>query len=76
MKIDMEMRQLVDEIFDSNVSEVCAPSGSMFDPFNGTFRYEHIIDVLSKLYKNNLNSEFKKMSARIRKKTSKYTKGK
>ena len=75
-KIDMEMRKLVDEIFDSNVSEVCAPSGSMFDPFNGEFRFEHIIDALSKLYENNINAEFKKMSEKMKKRTSKYTKGK
>lgn len=76
VKIDMEMRQIIDEIFDSNVSEVCAPSGSMFDPFNGEFRFEHIIDVISKLYENNINAEFKKMSDKMKKRTSKYTKGK
>lgn len=75
IKIDMEMRKILDEIFDSNVSEICAPNGTLFDPFNGEFRFEHIIDVLTKLYENNLNSEFKKMSAKIKKKTSKYTKG-
>lgn len=73
-RIDVQMRQVVDEIFDSNVSEVCAPSGSMFDPFNGEFRFEHIIDVLSKLYENNMNAEFKKMSDRMKKRTAKYTK--
>lgn len=76
VRIDTQMRQILDEIFDSNVSEVCAPSGSMFDPFNGEFRFEHIIDVLSKLYTNNLNDEFKKMSIKMKKHTSKYTKGK
>lgn len=74
-KIDVQMRQILDEIFDSNVSEVCAPSGSMFDPFNGTFRFEHIIDVLTRLYENNLNDEYKKMNARMKKRTAKYTKG-
>lgn len=73
-KIDVQMRQILDEIFDSDVSAKCAPSGSMFDPFNGEFRFEHIIDVISKLYENNINSEFKKMSARMKKRTSKYTK--
>ena len=76
IKIDMQMRSILDEIFDSNVSEVCAPSGSMFDPFNGEFRFEHIIDILTKLYEHNLNAEFKKMSAKIKKRTAKYTKGK
>lgn len=74
--IDSKMREILDEIFDSNVSEMCAPDGSMFDPFNGEFRFEHIIDVLSKLYENNINEEYKKMSAKMKKRTSKYTKGK
>ncbi len=76
VKIDMEMRKILDEIFDSNVSEVCAPSGSMMDPFNGEFRFEHIIDKISKLYENNINEEFRKMSDKMKKRTSKYTKGK
>lgn len=75
-KIDAQMREIVDDIFNSNVSEVCAPSGSMFDPFNGEFRFEHIIDKISALYKNNVNDEFRKMSAKMKKRTSKYTKGK
>lgn len=73
-KIDMQMRDIIDDIFQSNVSEMCAPSGSMFDPFNGEFRYEHIIDVISKLYANNINAEFKQMATRLKKRTSKYTK--
>lgn len=76
IRIDSQMRQIVDDIFDSNVSEVCAPSGTMFDPFNGEFRYEHIIDVISSLYKDNINREFKKMAAKMKKHTAKYTKGK
>ncbi len=74
--IDGEMRKGIDYIFDSNVSEVCAPEGTMYDPFDGKFRFEHIIDVLTTLYENNLNEEFKRMSARINKHTSKYTKKK
>lgn len=72
-KIDMEMRQILDDIFDAPVSEVCAPNGTLFDPFNGTFRFEHIIDVITKLYENNLNLEFKKMSDKMKKRTAKYT---
>lgn len=76
VKIDMSMRQMIDEIFDSNVSEVCAPSGSMMDPFNGEFRFEHIIETLANLYESNLSKEFKQMSQRMKKHTAKYTKGK
>lgn len=73
-KIDAKMREEIDYIFDAPVSEVCADEGSMYDPFNGMFRFEHIIDAITKLYENNLNSEFNKMKRRVSAKTSKYTK--
>lgn len=72
--IDDKMRGLIDYIFDSNVSDICAPSGTMYDMFNGTFRWEHIIDNLTKLYEANLNKEYKLMKSRMSKHTSKYTK--
>lgn len=72
--IDREMRIAVDTIFDSNVCEVCVPSGSMYDPINGRLRYEILIDVISKLYDENLTSEIKKVNRRIEKHTAKYVK--
>lgn len=72
-EIDAEMRSKIDYLFDANVSEVCAPTGSMYDVYNGMFRFEHIIDTLTKLYEDNINSEYKKMKARMSKHTSKYT---
>lgn len=71
--IDNKMREYLDELFDTNVSEVCAPSGSMYDPFAGKFRYEHIIETLSSLYENNFNREFNLMRERVQKHTDKYT---
>jgi hypothetical protein len=73
-EIDTEMREILDFIFQSNVSEVCGSEGSMYDPIEGTFRYEHIISTLVKLYENNLNAEFNKMKENISKHTAKYTK--
>lgn len=73
-EVDDEMRMSIDKIFDSNVSEICAPSGSMYDPINGKFRYEHIIDTLIKLYDENLTEEVKKIQKRVSKHTAKYTK--
>lgn len=73
-KIDAEMKKEVDYIFDAPVSEVCCDDGSMYDPFEGMFRFEHIIDAITKLYETNLNSEFSKMKRRVSAKTSKYTK--
>lgn len=72
--IDNEMRKWVDYIFDANVSDVCVENGSMYDIFNGKFRFEYIIDVISGLYEENLKKEFNNMSNRIKKHTGKYKK--
>lgn len=73
-EIDAEMRNEIDFIFDAPVSDVCSDGGSMYDPFDGMFRFEHIIEAIAKLYENNLSSEFEKIRKRINVKTSKYTK--
>lgn len=73
-EIDLKMREEIDFIFDAPVSDVCADNGSMYDPFEGQFRFEHIIDALSKLYETNLNREFSMMKRKVAAKTSKYTK--
>lgn len=75
-KIDTEMRGLLDYLFDSNVSEMCAPFGSMYDPVNGKFRFEWIIDILSDLYEKELQAEFQKTTKRVEKHTAKYVKKK
>jgi len=70
---DARMRECVDYIFDSPVSAVCARYGTMYDPKDGKFRYETIIDGLTKLYADNINAEYKKLDARLKKHTDKYT---
>lgn len=64
---DNEMRNLVDFIFNANVSEICADDGSMYDPMGGMFRYEYIVEKLIVLYGSNLTKEFKSMKARVNK---------
>lgn len=73
-EVDKNMRTIIDEIFQSNVSEICAPTGSMLDPINGKFRFEHIFEVLIPLYENDINTELGKFNSRIQKHTSKYIK--
>lgn len=73
-QIDNEMRSLVDTIFDSNVCEVCVPSGTMYDLYLGQPRFEILITKLSKLYDDNLDKELKKLRTRTEKHTAKYTK--
>ena len=69
---DKKMRELIDYIFDSDVSDICVPSGSMYDPINGAFRFEHIIDKLSALYETNISAEMSSISQRVKKHTDKY----
>ena len=73
-EIDSKMRELIDHIFDTNASEVCAPSGNMFDPVGGQWRFERIIDKLTTLYTTGLDKEFQQLKNRVEKKTNKYTK--
>lgn len=72
--IDDKMREQMDYIFDSNVSEVCCDGGSMYDPINGYARYELIFDSLSSLYAESLKNEKKRIENRIKQHTSKYIK--
>ena len=72
--IDNGMREQINYIFDSDVCSVCADNGSMYDLINGEFRYEVIITALSKLYEDNIAKESKKVQARIKKHTAKYSK--
>lgn len=71
-EMDTKMREYVDYIFDADVSAKCVPSGSMWDLFNGTFTFEHVIEKIGALYENNFNNEFKKLSQRAKKHTDKY----
>ena len=71
--LDTEMRELIDKLFDSPVSDVLANGMNMYSPVNGEFWFEHCIEVLSNLYTNNFNNEFKKMQENIRKQTRKIT---
>lgn len=74
--VDKDIRKIVDDIFDSKVSDVCAPDGTMLDPYFGVYRFEYIIDQLSNLYSDNINNEIKAMNRRMSKHTAKYTKKK
>lgn len=74
VKIDKDMREQIDYIFDTNASEICAPKGNMYDPIDGGFRFEHIIECLAKLYETGLEGEFKKLQTKTAKHTTKYTK--
>ena len=72
--IDGKMRELIDYIFDSKISDKAAPDGSMYDLFNGKFRFEYVIEKLLDLYDTNFTNEYDALRKNISKHTSKYTK--
>ena len=72
-QVDNKMREQVDYIFDYPVSAVCAKYGTMYDPKDGKFRYETILEGLVKLYAENIRDEYKKLQSRVKKHTAKYT---
>ena len=74
--MDKKMRNIVDYIFSSPVSEVCAPDGYMFDVFEGQLRFEYIINAITKLYESNINKEFYNLKSRINNKLPQYAKKK
>lgn len=69
-EIDTKMRTSLDYIFNAPVSAAASPDGSMYDIFEGQFRFEYILDLLLSYYENNLTTEF----AKLKKHTAKYTK--
>ena len=72
-RIDEKMRALIDELFNAPVSAVCASDGSMYDVFDGQFRFELVMANIMKLYEDNISSEYAKVVSRMEKHTSKYT---
>lgn len=74
--LDNKMREIIDTLFQSNVSEICAPTGSMLDPISGVYRWEVILDSLINLYNDTIKKETKKAEDRnvagVKAHTSKY----
>ena len=72
--INEEMKKLLNWAFDSDIADKACPSGTLYDPINGKFRFEHIMEKLVGLYGDNFKQEFDAMRKRVDKHTSKYTK--
>lgn len=71
---DKEMRELMDKLFDADVSKACAPDGTMYDLFDGKFRFQIIIEALAQLYNENLDTELNALKKKADKYTKKYHK--
>lgn len=74
LDINGKMKELLDYAFDSKVADKACPDGTLFDPINGKFRFEYIIEKLIDLYDENFSKELALMQKRVNKHTSKYTK--
>lgn len=74
-ELDNTMRNLVDELFDAPISAAAVPSGSMYDPIEGTYRYDYIVTKLITLFGDSIEAEYKKAEKRINTHTDKYKKG-
>ena len=70
--IDTKMREQLDYIFDANVSEICAPVGSMCDLKDGKFQFEHILETLAPLYEKDFTEELGKLRQNVSKLTAKH----
>ena len=70
--LDTEMRGIIDAVFGTNVCDVCAPSGTLFDPVNGQLKFEIIISALLNLYETEMSAELKKINARMQAHLKKY----
>ena len=70
--LNESMAKEVDFIFDAPVAEMCSDGGSMYDPSDGMFRYEHIIDKITSLYESSLNHEFTLMRQRANNRAKGY----
>lgn len=73
---DASLRGMIDYVFDSEVAEACSAGGKMYDPVDGLFRYEVIMEDLFTLYGETLPAEFEKILKKREERTKKYTKKK
>lgn len=63
--IDEKMREIMNYIFNADISSVCNDGGAMYDILdNGKLRFETILEELLALYGDNIARNFEKMSAR------------
>ena len=75
-EVDAKMRELINKLFDYDVCSVCVPSGTLFDAVGGQFKFEIIVDGISKVYADNISTEMKKVTDRMSSHTKKYVKKK
>lgn len=70
-KLEKDVRDLLDNVFDSAVADKLLGNSSAFSPVNGYLKYEHIITAMLKCFEQHVQDEAPKFNAR--KVTQKYT---
>jgi hypothetical protein len=69
------MQEQLDYIFNAPVSSVVCDEGCyLWDPVDGSLRYEIIIETLAGLYETNLDAEFEKMKTKMNSKLQDHKK--
>ena len=73
--LDGRMRTIVNTVFDFDVCSVCVPKGTMFDVVvdSDKFKFEVLIEGLSKVYEDTIMGDLKRVQARMTEHTKKYT---
>lgn len=72
--INKKLCDAVDYIFDSKVAAACSGGGKMYDPVDGYFRVEVILDDLMSVLSDDLQAELAKITERRDQHTAKYRK--
>ena len=71
-EIEKAMRDQINYIFDYDVCTPALGAASVFDPVDGQFKYEYLINRLIALYEKDIRKETRIMQERISKHTAKY----
>ena len=71
-KIDAELRETVNFLFDYDVCSVIAKDGSMYDLLDGEYRYVVVVETLIELYTETIAEETKKRFEKMKRHTAKY----
>lgn len=72
-EVDKELREAVNTLFDYDVCSVCVPKGTLLDAINGQFKFEIIVDGLSKVYADTITAEMQAVTKKMSEHTKKYT---
>lgn len=73
-ELERAMRDVIDYIFDTKMSDTICGNSSIFSPVNGkSVKFEQILDTFAGLYEKDIKSDMVKINKeKIKKRTTKY----